>query len=135
LVANLNVIVFEFVELDLDVTTIVAVHKTPGVNPLILIVLSGVNVEDELANTTLPSRSFLTVTSILTPDEGRIEVILIIIGNEVPTTLKIPFNPGSTFTENNRATSAGFDVGAFSILSTFFVQEFNTNGIINNINL
>jgi hypothetical protein len=89
-----------FVEVALDVTTIVAVHNTPGVNPLIVILLSAVTTEMEFVNTVVLSKSLVTVTDTLTPADGNAEDTLTIIGCDVPTTANIDPEPGSTFTVN-----------------------------------
>ena len=103
----MNVIAFVLVAVDLEVTTTVAVHKAPGVNPAIVMVLSAVVLEIELLNTVVLSESFKTVTPTVTPLEGKVELTLTMIGCEVPTTPKIFPAPGSTFTVKARATSVG----------------------------
>ena len=77
LAANLNVDVFELVAVDLDVTTTDAVHSTPGVNPVIVILLSAATLELEVVKTVLLSASFVTVTATVTPAEGKVENLII----------------------------------------------------------
>jgi hypothetical protein len=80
LAANLKVRAFEFVAVDFEVTKTVAEHNTPGVNPVIVIVLSAVVVEIELLKTVVLSASFKTVTPTVTPAEGKVELTLTMIG-------------------------------------------------------
>ena len=91
----------------LEVTTTVAVHKAPGLNPEMVMVLSAVVLEIELLNTVELSESFKTVTPTVTPVEGKVELTLTMIGCEVPTTPKIFPAPGSTLTEKATADSVG----------------------------
>jgi hypothetical protein len=105
--ANLKTSAFELVAVDLEVTTTDAVHKTPGVNPLIVTVLSAVVEEIELLKTVTLSASFITVTPTVTPAEGKTELILTMMGCALPTTPKIFPAPGSTFTVNAKAASVG----------------------------
>ena len=69
--------VFELVAVDLDVTTTDAVHSTPGVNPVIVILLSAATLELEVVKTVLLSASFVTVTATVTPAEGKVENLII----------------------------------------------------------
>ena len=111
LAANLKEADFVFVAVDFDVTTTDAVHNTPGVNPVIVIVLSAVTPLTEFVNTVELSTSFVTVTLIFTPADGNVELTLTTIGWDVPTTPRIFPVPGSTFTEKATAASVGVGVG------------------------
>ena len=64
---------------DFEVTTTVAVQSTPGVKPVIVAVLSAATLEAVLLNTELLSESFLTLTSILTPALGKVELTLMLM--------------------------------------------------------
>jgi len=118
----------------LEVTTTVAVHKAPGDNPAIVMVLSAVLLEIELLNTVVLSESFITVTPTVTPAVGMVELILTMIGCEVPTTPKIFPAPGSTFTVTERATSVvgvtGGGVGGVGVgESPPLLQDKRKNGM------
>ena len=65
---------------------IVATHKTPDVNPVIVTGLLAAEEETFELKTTVLSNFFFTVTSIVTPSFGNVEVIFVFISNEVPTT-------------------------------------------------
>jgi hypothetical protein len=99
LAANLKEIDFVFEEVVFDVTTTVAVDNAPGVNPVMLTVLSAVKLEILLVKTVELSTSFVTVTATVTPSFGKVELTFTIIACDVPTTPKILPAPGSTFTE------------------------------------
>jgi len=117
----------------LEVTTTVAVHKAPGDNPAMVMVLSAVLLEIELLNTVERSESFITVTPTVTPAVGMVELILTMIGCEVPTTPKIFPAPGSTFTVIERATSVGVTGGGVGVIgvgeSPPLLQDNRKNGI------
>ena len=70
-----NVFNAVLVAFDFEVTVIKATHSTPGVNPVTVTGLLAA-VEDKFeVNTTVLSDFFLTVTSIVTPSLGNVDVI------------------------------------------------------------
>ena len=85
--ANSNVFKAVLVAFDFEVTVTVATHNVPAVNPVSVNGLLAA--EDGLfgeVNTTVLSNFFLTVTSIVTPSLGNVDVILAFIRSEVPIT-------------------------------------------------
>ena len=82
--------VLVFVALDFEETITFAVQSTPGVNPVILILLSAVIVEFVKVKTVELSKSFITEIAIVTPATGSIELIfiLIILNNNI---VNIPY--------------------------------------------
>ena len=88
-------------------TTTVAVQRVPGVNPVMVTLLSAATLELDVVNTVLLSASFVTVTATVTPAVGIVELTFTLIACEVPTTAKIFPAPGSTFTENATGDSVG----------------------------
>ena len=98
-------VVLVFVAVDFDETTTVAVQSTPGVNPVIVKLLSVVALATELENTVELSESFVTLTDTVTPLDGKAEDTFTTIDWEVPMTAKIAPDPGSTLTPNVIAAS------------------------------
>jgi hypothetical protein len=121
------------------VTTTVAVQRAPGVNPVMVTLLSATTLELEVVNTVLLSVSFVTVTATVTPAVGNVELTLTFIACDVPTTAKIFPAPGSTLTENATGDSVGVGVGVgvgFDVeLSPPLLQLKKMNGIAKNNNL
>ena len=80
LAAILNVFVAVFVLFVFEVTTTVAVHKTPGVKLEIVTALVAAVVLDLLSvNTEVLSTSLVTLTSIVTPSLGKADVTFTLI--------------------------------------------------------
>ena len=131
LAANLNVVVLVLVIVDLDVTTTVAVQSTPGVNPVIVTLLSAETLELDVVNTVELSISFVTETVTVTPAAGKLELTLTFMACEVPTTPKMLPAPGSTLTVKATGDSVGVGVGVGVgvELSPPLLQENNINGI------
>lgn len=73
--ANSNVLVDVLLDLDFEVTTIVATQSVPPVNPVTVTGLLAAEEDKLVVNTTELSDFFLTVTSIVTPSLGNVEVI------------------------------------------------------------
>ncbi len=84
--ANSNVFKAVLVAFDFEVTVTVAEHNVPAVNPVTVNGL--IAAEDEMfeVNTTVLSNFFLTVTSIVTPSLGKVDVMLAFNRREAPTT-------------------------------------------------
>ena len=128
LAANLKESDFVFEEVAFDVTTTVVVDKAPGVNPVILTVLSAVKLELVFVKTTELSASFVTVTNIVTPSFGKAELTFTIMACAVPTTPKMFPAPGSTFTEKATEASTGVS-GGVVVVSPPLLQEASKKGI------
>jgi hypothetical protein len=111
LATNLNETVLVLVVVDFEVTTTVAVQSTPDINPVIVILLSGVALELEVLKIDELSASLITVTATVIPAVGKIELTFTLITCDDPTTDKIFPAPGSIFTENATADSIGIGVG------------------------
>jgi hypothetical protein len=73
-------------DLVFEVTTIVATHNVPPTNPLTVTGLLAVEEDIFEENTIVLPNCLLTVTSIVTPSYGIVEVILAFIRREAPTT-------------------------------------------------
>lgn len=85
--ANSNVFVAVLVDFDFEVIVTLATHHVPGVNPVIVTRLLDEEEDKFVVNTTtVSSNFFFTVTSIVTPSFGNVEVIVALIAREVPTT-------------------------------------------------
>jgi len=138
LAANLKVIVLVLVAVDFEVTVIVAVLSTPGVKPVIVILLSATKLEFVVVKTLLLSASLVTVTATVTPADGKVELTFTFIACEVPTTANIFPVPGSTLTEKVTGDSVGVGVGVGVVVgvgeSPPLLHEKNINGITSNIN-
>jgi hypothetical protein len=134
LAANLKVIVLVLVAVDFEVTVIVAVLSTPGVKPVIVILLSATKLEFVVVKTLLLSASLVTVTATVTPADGKVELTFTFIACEVPTTANIFPVPGSTLTEKVTGDSVGVGVGVGVGESPPLLHEKNINGITSNIN-
>ena len=115
---NLKIIVLVLVAVDFEVTVIVAVLSTPGVKPVMVILLSATKLEFAVVKTLLLSASLVTVTATVTPAVGKVELTFTFIACDVPTTAKIFPAPGSTLTEKVTGDSVGVGVGAGVGIST-----------------
>jgi hypothetical protein len=111
LVANLKVIVLVLVAVDFEVTVIVAVLSTPGVKPVMVILLSDTKLEFVVVKTLLLSASLVTTTATVTPAVGKVELTFTFIACDVPTTANIFPAPGSTLTEKVTGDSVGVGGG------------------------
>jgi hypothetical protein len=128
LAANLNDSDLVLEAVAFDVTTTVAVLNAPGVNPVILMVLSAVKLEILFVKTFELSASFVTVTATVTPVVGIVELTFTIIACEVPTTPKILPAPGSTFTEKAIEDSVGV-TGGVVVVSPPLLHDDKIKGI------
>jgi hypothetical protein len=124
-----------FVAVDFDVTTTFAVHNTPAVKPVIEILLSAATLEFEVEKTVELSASLVTVTAIVTPAVGIVELTFTTIACEVPTTPKIFPAPGSTLTVKATGDSVGVGVGVGVDVSPPLLHAPKTKGTITNNNL
>lgn len=77
--ANSNVLVDVLLDLDFEVTTMVATQSVPPVNPVTVTGLLAAEEDKLVVNTTELSAFLLTVTSIVTPSLGNVEVIFAFI--------------------------------------------------------
>jgi hypothetical protein len=107
----LKAIVLVLVVVDFELTVIVAVLSTPGVKPVIVILLSATKLEFDVVKTILLSASLVTVTATVTPAVGKVELTFTFIACDVPTTANIFPAPGSTLTEKVSGDSVGVGVG------------------------
>jgi len=128
LAANLKVSDLVFEEVAFDVTTTDAVHNAPGVSPVILMVLSAVKLIILFVKTFELSASFVTVTAMVTPVLGKVELTLTMIACDAPTTPKMFPAPGSTFTEKATADSAGVS-GVVVVVLSALLQDASIKGI------
>jgi hypothetical protein len=85
--ANSNVLVAVLPGFDFEVIVTLATHHVPGANPVTVTGLLAAEEDKFVVNTTAVSSDFFfTETSMVTPDAGKVDVILALINTEVPTT-------------------------------------------------